>query len=631
MSPIDVPTLMDHRSWLQRTARQIQQPLFYWATCAAFLASSVQRGPDFMQYLDWSRAAVHGNIFLLDSFVESPQGVPLSQWCAGPGLVSATAVALCETFRPLGLLARHGVFVTAAVFSLVFWWSFAKLLATLSGGQRGTVLFALCAGFLGTHLGFYSITSGSELLSLAPVSVLAVELVRPMRRHSNSVILVGCCTAMLIMIRPYLGLYALPTLTVTLLRLLQEPRTLLRISYTFLLASALVACCFQVGQVHSWMTGKWTQSPYVFGDQSFHSFDFTSPEIMAVLFHPLHGWLIYHPLYALGFVAALVLARTAADRRERILWLTILLLVTIHLLIQSAWYCWWLAADWSFGMRGMTPAAIPAIAAIVRLYTQLSQRHGGHSCQPKFLMVIQSVTVLCCLWSWLLMIQGTTAFYSYTALMEAQWSSLQTNTTSGGVLLGRYGDPFNRIISLGFAGLIAILSLGEQVLPNSPGQQRGKRSLWVSRLPFTNLLLATLVLDFLGWGWIANAWGFVQYATLFGALALLVFTAGRWQIERFQQAMPTAASGATALILTVMLLWFVRIAVPTEAYLGSGAAAPRSFRWKTDFYVPAAQGHYEELRLLSSRESKKHNLRQFLAPYGPKVDGRLLSPSTSTP
>ena len=233
MSPIDVPTPLARHSWLQRTARQIQQPLFYWSICAAFLASSVQRGPDFMQYLDWSRAAVHGDIFLLDSFVESPQGIPLSQWCAGPGLASATAVALCETLGPLGFVARHGVFVTAAFFSLVFWWSFTKLLATLTGGQRSTVLYALCAGFLGTHLGYYSITSGSELLALAPVSVLAVELVQPMYRRANSVILVGCCTAILIMIRPYLVLYALPTLTMTAVRLLQEPRILLRISYLF--------------------------------------------------------------------------------------------------------------------------------------------------------------------------------------------------------------------------------------------------------------------------------------------------------------------------------------------------------------------------------------------------------------
>ncbi len=631
MSPIDVPTPSDRHSWLQRTAKQIQQPLFYWAICAAFLASSVQRGPDFMQYLDWSRAAVHGDIFLLDSFVESPQGVPLSQWCAGPGLASATAVALCETFGPLGFVAKHGVFVTAAFFSMVFWWSFTKLLATLTGGQRSTVLYGLCAGFLGTHLGYYSITSGSELLALAPVSVLAVELVQPMYRRANSVILVGCCTAILIMIRPYLVLYALPTLTMTAVRLLQEPRILLRISYLFLLASPLVASCFQVGQVNSWMTGEWTQSPYVFGNHDFHSFDFTSPEIMAVLFHPLHGWLIYHPLYALGFVAASVLVMTATDRRERLLWATSLLLVGIHLLIQSAWYCWWLAADWSFGMRGMTPAAIPAIAAIARLYTQISQRHTSHSCQPKSLTIIRTITVLCCLWSWLLMIQGITAFHSYTALMEAQWSSLQMNATSGGTLLGPYVDPYNRIISLSFAGLFAFLSLGKHALATSPENEPAQRNMRVSGQPFTNLLLATFVLDYLVWGWLANTWGLVQYATLVGALALLVLTTGRWQVERFQQAMPAVASAATALVFTLMLVWFVRVAFPTEAYLASGSVAPRSFRWKTDFYVPAAQGHYEELLLLASRESKKQKLRQFLAPYGPKADGRLLSPSTSTP
>ena len=229
------------------------------------------------------------------------------------------------------------------------------------------------------------------------------------------------------------------------------------------------------------------------------------------------------------------------------------------------------------------------------------------------------------------MIQGITAFHSYTALMEAQWSSLQTNAMSGGTLLGRYVDPYNRIISLGFAGLFAFLSLGKQVLPTSPDNDPAERNMRVSVWPFTNLLLATLVLDYLFWGWLANTWGLVQYATLFGALALLVLTTGRWQLERFQQAMPTATSGATALVFTLMLVWFVHVAFPTEAYLASGSVAPRTFRWKTDFYVPAAQGHYEELLLLSSRESKKQNLRQFLAPYGPKVDGRLLSPSTSTP
>ena len=630
MSPTDVTTLPTHLSLLQKTSARLQQPLFYWAISAAFLASSMQRGPDFKQYLDWSRAAVHGDIFLLDSFVESPQGVPLSQWCAGPGLVSATIVALCEASGPLALLARHGVFMTSAVFALVFWWSFAKLLSTLSEGRHGTVLYALCAGFLGTHLGYYSITTGSELLALAPVAVLAVELVRPMQRRFNSIILVGCCTAILIMIRPYLGLYALPTLTVTLIRLIQEPLSLRRASYVILLAIALAICCFQVGQVNWWMTGEWTRSPYVFGNQHFHSFDFSSPEIVSVLFHPLHGWLVYHPLYGLGLVAALILVRTAASRHERILWAAILLLVTVHLLIQSAWYCWWLAADWSFGMRGMTPAAIPAIAAIVRLYTQLSQGNSSQTHQPKLLTLIHSATVLCCLWSWLLMIQGTTAYYSYAELLAGQWSSLQTKAISGGVLLGRFGDAYNRIMSLSFAGVITILSLGKQVLSSAPSNWQERPLLWRSQLPFTRVLLPTLVLDFLAWGWITNARGYVQYAALVAAIAILALTAGRWQMKRFQQAMPTAASGAAALMLTLMLFWFVHIAIPTETHIASQSTPPRSFRWKTNFYVPAAQGHYEELLLLSSRETKKHNLRQFLEPYGLKVDGRPLTPSTVT-
>ena len=625
MPTTDIVTLRSNPSLLQRTADRIRQPNFYWVVAAAFLISSVQRGPDFEQYLDWSRAAVYGDIFQLDSFVESPQRVPFFQWCAGPGLVSATLVAICDAI-PSGLIARHGVFLTSALLSLVFWWSFAKLLSAISGGHRNRVLDALCAAFLGTHLGYYSITTGSELLALAPVAVLAVELVRPMRNRFASVVLVGSCTAILIMIRPYLGLYALPSLTVTVYRLWTEPRIPVRVLYGSVLVFAVASSCVQVGQVNFWMTGSWTHSPYVFGDQHFRSLDLLAPEILAVLFHPLHGWFIYHPLYALGLAAAVLLVGTAPNLRERILWAAVIAIVCFHALIQAAWYCWWLAADWSFGMRGMTPAGIPAIAAIIRLSSQspargdlarLTSNTKLESFRSRIGLLVRAATLICCIWSWLLMLQGTSAYYSYAALLESQWSSIRATVLS------------SRLPTIGFAGVVAALSLGMVSPPNREVRSRATQSIQRSAYQLAGILPPALALDFLLWGWIENGWGLVQYTVLVGAVGVLVLRSDRWRIERVGASFAPAAAVVSLLLLTVMLCWFVRIATVTQDHIHSRVAPPVPFRWKADFQVPAAQGHYQELLLLPGRESRKHNLYRFLEPYGPRIDGRSLTPNTA--
>jgi hypothetical protein len=250
--------------------------------------------------------------------------------------------------------------------------------------------------------------------------MLARELVRPWQRPWLSALVVGSATALLLMVRPYLSLYGLPALAAVLYRA-HAARGLRAALFVIPLAAApVVAGLWQLAIVNGWMTGEPSRFAYVFGDAQFRSLDWRHPEFGAVLFHPLHGLFTYHPGMLVGVGCMLWLSCRARSLAERLVWGSLLVVVALNAYVQAAWYQWWLAIHVTFGMRGMVLAAVPAIAAVVRVMVRdcgaspdAAPRVGSGS------WLAWTVGV-CGVWSWLLLLQGPSDHMDLGALAWAQ-------------------------------------------------------------------------------------------------------------------------------------------------------------------------------------------------------------------
>ncbi|MFQ5717254.1 MAG: hypothetical protein ACE5GQ_09160, partial [Nitrospinales bacterium] len=264
---------------------------------ALLLLASVYFGPDFVKYLDWARAARSGNIFELRGDMGSPMGVPFSQWSPGPGMFFSLAK------RVLGGLVDdiQAAYLMGWLGSLVFWWALFKILNRVAEGRLALTCFGLGAAFLGTHAGIYSLNIASESSAYPFGAVLALWLIAPRKWGLRDLLLAGTAAAMLVSIRSQLAIYAAPALAaigfLTLRKWADEPLAG-KIGKWTLLVTPTAASVMQAALTNRWMTGSFFHPAHDFGSGSFKSVDWSNPEILATLFHPWHGLLIYNPLYA---------------------------------------------------------------------------------------------------------------------------------------------------------------------------------------------------------------------------------------------------------------------------------------------------------------------------------------------
>lgn len=584
-------------------------PALFFAVIIAMLAFNVRRGPDNTMYLCWSKAAVEGDIEPIHSPIESPTGLPLTQWSTGPGLAAAPLLGLIRT-PPMELVSRlaewshhvlfppladaHAFHMTAACFVVLIWLALARLFLAITDGKVNWTVFGLVCAFSGTHLGYYSLAYGSELVSLAPMALLAVELARPMRSRLGGALLVGSCTGMLIMTRPYLALYAAPVLAVSAIRAWRNENAGRRLLLLGLLTGIPALGVGQVALVNHWMTGDWRVSPYSYGDGDFKSLDFAAPEIAAVLTNPLHGLFPYHPMYLIGFVAMTLLVFRAPSPGERALWGAFVLVVAVHTWIQGAWYHWWMATGVTFGMRGMAITGVVCMAAIVRLLMHLRSGRRGLSC-------IGPVTVLLGLaggWSWLLMTRGPTDYLTYAELLASQASAPRDLVASGWGWI------------LVVAGICSSVALGRLLAVG--GNQRA----WSRLQQGTTLLLATLALAFLAEGWIYNVLTAVNYGLgLLSCFLAWVFYRMRHRFALNARPMPAMVGVASSLFFALMVGYFVHMAIPTQRRIVSGNTPQRVYEWKEAFLVNEVQGGYGTYQRIPGFEEKKRKLAKFLEPF----------------
>jgi hypothetical protein len=395
-----------------------------------FRAAAVA-GPDFDHYLHWERAfrTLDTGAFLSEGQTLSPMGVPLSQWSHGPGLIYALCPAVCDTLMSAN---RQALWIGWA-FTVIFWWAMAQLLRRAAYGDMHWTVYGILVAIAGTHAGFYSRSYASETFSQTILGVMVLWTVTRKDWRVLDTLLVGCLAALLTYNRSQLAIYALPPLVGMTYQIWRARSTRSASRTALLLGLPLVPLLIglaQVGLTNRWMTGSVLGSPYSFGNAAFRSLNLARPELAAVLFHPLHGWLSTHPLYLVAFAALVLLALRARSTAERLFYAGYAIVIVVHIYLQAAWYVWWLGLQ-TFGMRGLGVSAVVLVPALIRVMRDREVAGKSYN-------IWGILTLAACLWSAPLFAASLTEevqFFSYAEMLHFYATSLRPATPPLAVLV----------------------------------------------------------------------------------------------------------------------------------------------------------------------------------------------------
>ena len=382
-------------------------------------------GADFYKYYIWAMSFNQSNIFCNEGHILSPQGVPLSQWSFGPGLIFSLG-GLFSSFTP-----EHAVFV-GWLFTVVFWVSYTGILLHATKNNLSLTLFGVCITFIGTPLGYYSSAYASESLSYTCLSVLIYWILSRNRFGLFDYLVVGIWASLLVAIRSQLALYVVPVYLVILFRIWNEVRagnaSIQRSSLHLLIFHVPVLLAISATlTVNYWMTGSYLTSVYEFGFGDFKSIDFLHPELSAVLIHPWHGLFVYHPLYLLCFASLVVVIFKHRNSLQSLLLVVAAIVIMLHIYLHASWYAWWLGLD-SFGMRGLSICGIVLVPVLIKL---LSEREDQGKSNSVWIILILFTNI----WSFVLLTHGTTQYYTYKLLASGIRSAIDNLIDLGFIIL----------------------------------------------------------------------------------------------------------------------------------------------------------------------------------------------------
>lgn len=544
------------------------------------LLATAGEGPDFGHYADWARAALHGDIFDLRGNVLSPLGVPFTIASSGTGLLLAAGKAVLVPL-PFSVAAM----ATGWLAAVTFWASTLVVLRRLSRGDEWLALYGAGVLFVGTHAGLYSHAYSTEIFADALIALLwALSLTRERWR------LVDCATAgalagLLFLVRPHVVLYAVPALWMAVVAGRHTSRSARGSGpegpprrRLIAIAIPLGVAVAQYGFVNRWMTGEPWHPPYVYGAVGFSSVDMVRPEIAAVLLHPWHGLLPYHPLYGVAFVAVLFTAwRT---RRDQVWWWMTALAAVVHVWVQGAWYIWWLGGS-TFGMRGMAPAALPLVAGLVATVRRDADTNPAHAARWLWMGLIA------CAWSYPLMLQGNTQFLTWRALLDAQTAAIATVALA----LGAWICWIRRVRRATTADVFSLAR-------------------------WSAVIVIAAVVAYLSWQFPIGPPLATRAAEAVLGMAALYFVAQvapTWaaSTDGQRRLTPVVAWSAVALF-AIQAGLFLRLALRTEQYLASGAPPPRSFDYVGASPVDELRVTYAEYLDVPGFAERKAAFHRFL-------------------
>lgn len=548
--------------------------LFCLMVAAAMLMS--ERGADYRQYARWGQTAWQGDLARLDTDMTAVTGHPFSQWSAGPGLLLAPFS--WEEGLPTANWPR---WIVGLVCVGGFWFLFYQGLKELAGSALARFGCAMAA--IATPLGYYSVSISSEAFALLPAGVLFREAVKLSQDNTSDKSpnpwATGTATGILLMIRPYLGVYAWPVLLpMFALACRRGWRTALQ--HALILGTPILLAIWQVATVNAWMTGDPARSPYAFGDEKFDSLSQGAPHLGHVLLDTFHGLLPTHPLLALTPLLLLAIMVEAARRRNGTalaVWVLAGVAVAVNVYIQSGWYYWWMAFGPSFGMRGLVLAAVPCVAALVRRLFLLRSRKY----QWARASLLLGVTA-CGIWSWLLLSQGPMDYLTWPDLFDGQQLELRA-----------WLQP----IPLGILIVSAILC-GGMLRPRRRGVEIAA---WLA----ATLALAYLVIrqyEHLP----SLAALYVALAGAMGCAALLTWGSFQLRPERIATALPVAT-------LLVMLLAFGHL------WLHTAEGVPPPDGDVVTFHAAEVAAAHNTLVLIPRMDEQRQAIAEFLLrAKGPK-------------
>jgi hypothetical protein len=371
------------------------------------------------------------------------------------------------------------------------------------------------------------------------------------------------------------------------------------------------------------MTGSSWRSVYVFGDEGFRSLDFAHPELAAVLVHPLRGLLVYHPLYAVGFLALLALlfvprgtapacpaldeedrggapsrlAATAPDgsagsRRPgvgsiprpgvgsiaRPIVVAMAIAVLLNLWVQAAWYVWWLGGR-TFGMRGMVGAALPLVAALVAGLAILPHRAR---------IAALGSALAAAVWSFPFLMRGIPGALSWRGVFA-------TAADFGAAVLREHG-----------LALLAGAAVGFVLLRWLAAEPRS------TSLQATASMLASAVAVYLYE--LAGVTPAVEIGSrVFGAALLLLLFGCLLAAAAPAWTRPGQIAGLVMLVaLAAGAVLFVPLARDTETALRDGTLLEPGFTDQAPFLVQEIRASYAEYLSIPGFEDKKQALHDFL-------------------
>jgi len=381
----------------------------------SFLLYSLSRiGADFHKYIEWANAFNLNDIFELGGDTLSPMGVPVSQWNFGLGLL----FSLAREFP--GSLSSSGALFLGWIFAIIFWWAFLGLLYHVSNKNILLTFFGASIAFIGTPLGYYSLSYSTESFSFTCLAVIAYWLVSNKKWRIVDVLLIGVLSGLLIIIRLPLAIFLVPIYLVLCYLVFIDNKTDRLAKKLFLLSISVIPvliCTVGIGFANRWMTGSIIGSPYNFGSDTFRSLDWSNPVFHLRLFHPCQGLLVYHPLFLFLIIALFLLIIRKGSIYNKIFFSIILLVFALNLYLYSSFtFGWWCGG--SFGQRVLAINAVILIPVLI--YFLATKKQSKISNTIWFLLIFLS-----CLWSYFLLFGGCTEFYIYKSLLTFQVSRIR--------------------------------------------------------------------------------------------------------------------------------------------------------------------------------------------------------------
>jgi hypothetical protein len=530
-----------------------------WLVAAVALGLSPKKGADYPRYAQWVDAFATLDILKIKSTALSPVGVPVTHWSHAPGLVTHALD------RVLSLLpfVEGGLHTVSWLVALAFWWAFIGLARLVTRGDATLIALAVGAAFVGTHAGFYSTYHSSEIFSLASFTIATFWALSAEPGRVRDSFLIGVACGLLLTVRLNLLMYLplpLAARAFVVWRGQGGRWSKALVWHAIALGFPLLAAGVQLLLFNYWMTGSPAHSPYVYGDESFHSVDLAHPMFGTMLFHAWHGLLTYHPLFLLGPIALIALIlRRDLPVGERFLAGCALLSVLAHVYLQASWWCWWMGTG-TFGCRTLAVSGVVVVIALVR-WLQLLLGDATPASRATAAALL-SFSLAACGWSFLLFLQGNSNFTTYEELLLEQRKIALEPSVLVPVAV-------TLLLGLGY-GIVAF-------------RQRHGRALLTTVTACVAGLAAQGLLAELLQGWLTDH-GVPRLApALLGVVSALAFAL---TVRLTTQAaapnlrrLPRTAVAAALLWVFVAGSWaFARFAIETKHAIASEAAQERHYR-----------------------------------------------------